>query len=90
MTRDRRERRRLAIAARKAETRARLSVPASPPTVPVALPWRRRPTSAALRRQQQAETATWSMMMSGDTTDLEGSLATLAEFVRRLGPALER
>lgn len=90
MTRDRRERRRLAIAARKAETRARLSVPASPPTVPVALPWRRRTTGVALRRQWQGETPSWSMMMSGDTADLEGSLDALAEFVGRLGPALER
>jgi len=92
-------RRREAIRERKAATRARLSVPPTPPRVPVTLPWRRRATGGALRRQARAEGAAWSMVLgaegmtpvvSGDAGDLEGSLAAAVTMVNALGPFLAR
>lgn len=78
------ERRRAEIAERKAATKARLQAPVRPPTVPVALPWRRRAMGARLLRQERAEGAAWSTVMGGDAGDLAGSLAMVASFVRRL------
>lgn len=84
----RREQRRAAIAARKAETKARLALPVTPPTEPVALPWRRRASDSRVKLQRRAEDAAWSVVMSGDARDLAGSLAAAASMVRMLGPAL--
>ena len=85
---DRKARKRAAIEARRAAAKARLATPATPPTVPVALPWKRTLARGALRRQLRADEAAWSMVMSGDARDLEGSLAMAAAFVSALGPAL--
>lgn len=74
----RREARRLAIAARKAAAKERLRAPVTPPTEPVALPWRRRPSKVKARKQRRAEEGAWSMVMSGDADDVEGALAAAA------------
>lgn len=84
----RREQRKAALAARKAEKKARLAQPITPPTVPVALPWRRRVSTSHQKLQRRAEDAAWSVVMSGDAHDLAGSLAAAASMVQMLGPVL--
>lgn len=84
MAESRRDRRRRQLAERRAATKARLGVPPTPPTVPVALPWRRRPRPWRVRAEGEA----WSTVMSHDARDLEGSLAFAAAFVGALGPVL--
>lgn len=86
---ERKERRRREIAERKAAAKARLAKAAEPPTVPVALPWRRRPSGAKLARQERAEGAAWSMVMSGDAGDIAGGLAAAATMVHAVGPFLK-
>lgn len=85
MNESRRERRRQAIAARKAATKMRLAVPVAPPTEPVALPWRRRASGSRLARRALADGSVWSPVLSGEVGDLSSSLATAARFVWGLG-----
>jgi len=84
----RKERRRAELARRRLETKARLAAPVTPPKVPVALPWRRRGSPAQIARQQRADDAAWSTVMSGDASDLEGGLLAAAAMVHALGPVL--
>ena len=85
---DRKARKRAAIDARKAATKARLAAPPTPPTVPVALPWKRTHSRGAMRRQRWAEDAAWSTVMSGDAADIEGGMLAVATLVSALGPVL--
>lgn len=89
--RERSDRRRAAIAERKAATRARLSAPARPPTEPVALPWkRRRPRvrEPELGVPLGGPRAVITPIVSHDARDLAGSIATVAIFSRMLGQML--
>lgn len=83
---DRRARRRAAIVARKAATKARLAEPVVPPRQPVAIDWVRRPSRPSRPARRYADG--FSGVISGDAGDLEGALEQIAEFVDELGPAL--
>lgn len=85
---ERKARKRAAIDARKAATKARLAESPKPPAVPVALPWKRTHARGAMRRQLRAEGAAWSTVMSGDAADLEGGLLAAATLVSALGSVL--
>lgn len=83
MTGDRKARRRAALVARKAATKARLAEPPTRPKVPVALAWERRPRPV---RRAKAYADGFSTIVSGDVNDLEGSRDSIADFVESLGP----
>jgi hypothetical protein len=89
MTATRAERRRLAIAERKAATKARLSVPVAPPTVPVALPWQRRRRPLPARRIDRDGEALWTLVGAHDAMDLSGSLLAASTMAARLEAMLK-
>ena len=69
---DRKARRRAALVARKAATKARLAEPPTPPKEPVVLDWARRPRVV---RQAQLFADGFNPIISGDVGDLiDGSL----------------
>lgn len=89
MTETRRERRQRDIAKRKADAKARMAAAPTPPTVPVAMPWKRR-ARATLKLSRATDPTLWSTMMSGEASDLPGSLAAAASMALLAGRVLRR